>query len=259
MLTQDLLRLYKVNRLHELGQNFIFNKNLCRKIISNIPEIQKLRICEIGPGPGIFTSIIKEYGPKELLLFEKDKRLEPVLREYNVIWGDYLKTKQTAELSELPTWVIGNLPFNVSSAILIETLKDMYFKKDLNPFGALFMFQKEVAERICAPVNNRNRNRLSLTSQLYSNVKYVCTVDKAVFSPIPKVDGAIVQFTQKNTQDVPDFDSMALFLRQLSLKPRKTLKLKPFESSRLHELSTDQLVTLYNTHNRFTDIKATKN
>ena len=230
--------------MSELGQNFIFDKQLCRKLLSRLPSMEEKRICEIGPGPGIFTSVIKELKPKELLLFEKDERLKPMLQDYNVIWGDFLKVEKPQ--SDLSTWIVGNLPFNVSTLILMQCLKDMHYGTGLNPDGVLFMFQKEVALRICAPINDRDRGRLAFMSQIYSDVEYIKTVDKSVFTPMPKVDGAMVLFKKKTRNaNIPDFVGMDLFMRNLGKQPRKTLKIEPFANHRLHQLKTSDVVELF--------------
>eukprot|EP00835_Amoeboradix_gromovi_P003981 NODE_286_length_11757_cov_0.187768.p7 type:complete len:262 gc:universal NODE_286_length_11757_cov_0.187768:11567-10782(-) len=243
MLSQDLLKLYRINRLSDLGQNFIFNKVLCKKLIKSLPDLSDKRLIEVGPGIGIFTSCLKDLNPKELVLYEKDVRLKPVLTNYNVIWGDYLKLKKAS--SHLPTWIVGNLPFNVSTRILVQCLNDMHNNSGLNPEGLLFMFQKEVALRICARQGSRNRGRLSFLSQIFSDVEYIQKVDKSVFSPIPKVDGAMVKFTRKLTCKDIDFNKMEVFLRELSKSPRKSIKLDPFYSKRLHELRTEDVIELY--------------
>ena len=245
MLSQDLLKLYRINKLSDLGQNFIFDRNFCKTILSYLPSnIEEKRICEIGPGVGIFTAALKELNPRELLLFEKDVRLKPILSEYTVQWGDYLKLEKPR--STIPTWVVGNLPFNVSTRILLQCLRDMHYKQGLNPEGCYFMFQKEVAKRICALVDDNNRGRLTFMSQIYSDVEYVKTVDKAVFSPMPKVDGAMVLFKKKKqSATLPDFDEMSLFLRNLCRNPRKAVKLHSCMGKRIHQLNEDEVVDLF--------------
>eukprot|EP00834_Sanchytrium_tribonematis_P006255 NODE_442_length_7350_cov_0.498552.p4 type:complete len:261 gc:universal NODE_442_length_7350_cov_0.498552:2192-1410(-) len=244
ILKSHLLKIYKVNRLSELGQNFIFDKQFCKSLLESIPNPVAKRICEVGSGPGVFTEALEELNPKELLLFEKDTRLKGLLEGKNVIWGDFLNVEKPS--SNYPTWVVGNLPFNISTRILFCNLRDMYYNSGLNPEGLLFMFQKEVGDRIIAKVGSRMRLRLSIMSQLYTDVKLIKYVDKSNFSPRPKVDGAMILFTRKkNILSLPDFDEMEKFVQILCKNPRKTIKLKPFEEKRVHQLEVENISELF--------------
>ena len=184
-----------------LGQNFLIDKNIINKIIK-IGNIDKNKeVMEIGPGYGNLTEGIISMNPKNVLAIEKDKKLSIFLKEkfqntniLKVINEDILSIiKYKKNKNNL--LVFGNLPYNVSTQILASliTLKKWPPWYDL----LIFMFQKEVANRIIAKPNTEDFSRLTVLSNWRLEVKKHFDVSKNSFFPKPKVDSTILSFKPK--------------------------------------------------------------
>jgi 16S rRNA (adenine1518-N6/adenine1519-N6)-dimethyltransferase len=184
-----------------LGQNFLIDKNIINKIIK-IGNIDKNKeVMEIGPGYGNLTEGIISMNPKNVLAIEKDKKLSIFLKEkfqntniLKVINEDILSIiKYKKNKNNL--LVFGNLPYNVSTQILASliTLKKWPPWYDL----LVFMFQKEVANRIIAKPNTKDFSRLTVLTNWRLEVKKHFDVSKNSFFPKPKVDSTILSFKPK--------------------------------------------------------------
>ena len=183
-----------------LGQNFLIDQNIIRKII-NIVNINKHNnVLEIGPGTGNLTKKILEMNPKKVFAIEKDKNLYYELnRKFNsnltLINQDVL-TINWQNLIQSKCIVFGNLPYNISSKILINWIR-------LNNLNVLFdkfvlMFQKEVADRIISDVNSSKYGRLSILTEWKLKAKKIMDIDPESFYPIPKVKSSLVYFEPKD-------------------------------------------------------------
>ena len=147
-----------------LGQNFINDTNLLSKIVDDGKISTNDTILEIGPGTGSLTNEILKKKPKKLIVVEKDNNLSEFL--FNK-FGDQIKILNKDILTcykdfnyDEPIKVFGNLPYNVSTKILTSFIKIENLNKKFNKF--IFVFQKEVADRIIAEENTRNYGRLSI-------------------------------------------------------------------------------------------------
>ena len=183
-----------------LGQNFLIDKKVLEKIVKVSP-IKGKNILEVGPGSGNLTSFILKENPKKIIVIEKDNDLVVKLgnlfeNKLKIINRDILDIDETSLFKDKVT-VFGNLPYNISTEILskwIVNIKDTFWFNDL-----VLMFQKEVAERITANFNTSNYGRLSILSQWKLNVRKICDIKSASFSPKPKVDSTLLLFSQKKT------------------------------------------------------------
>ena len=189
----------KVLPKKSLGQNFLIDKNIIKKICDAGLIDQKDNVIEIGPGTGNLSDFIIEKKPQNFYLIEKDKRLIKYLNEkfkdkVNVINEDIL-TYDLKNFSDSNLIVFGNLPYNVSSQILTKFInyngKDFIYKK------LIFMFQKEVADRIIAKENTKNYGRLSIFSSWKLNIKKIMDIDPSCFYPKPKVTSSLLVFEPK--------------------------------------------------------------
>ena len=182
-----------------LGQNFLIDKNILKKIVSII-KIEDKPILEIGPGTGNLTSYILKNYPKKLFVVEKDKRLAILLeKKFNgkiiIINDDILKIDEK-NLSKEKLIVFGNLPYNISTEILakwILNLDDKNFWFDI----LILMFQKEVADRIISKFNSSKYGRLSILTNWKLNVDKICDIKSSSFFPKPKVDSSLLLFRPK--------------------------------------------------------------
>ena len=213
-----------------LGQNFLTDKNILKKI-SKIVPIKNKSILEIGPGTGNLTSFILEFEPKKMYVVEKDNDLISILedkfsKKLEIINNDILKINEKLISNETLT-VFGNLPYNISTEILskwILNLDNKSFWFDV----LVLMFQKEVADRIIANFNTSNYGRLSIISNWKLNIKKICDIKPESFYPKPKIDSSLLFFyPKKNFVKINDPSNLEKVTRIFFNQRRKMLK-KPF-------------------------------
>jgi len=180
-----------------LGQNFLVDNNILNKIIK-LAEITSNDVIEIGPGTGNLTNKIIEQKPKNLILVEKDKRLAINLN-YEIIKFNNLKIFNEDILKfnlekniKKNSIIIGNLPYNISSQILVKLIK---FKKWLPKYKKLIlMFQKEVADKILAKYKTPDYGRLSILTAARLKITDCFNVSPNSFYPKPKVISTVLVF-----------------------------------------------------------------
>ena len=182
-----------------LGQNFLIDQNIINKIV-NIVEIKNRNILEIGPGTGNLTKEIIKKKPNKFLAIEKDYDLAKLLREkfksnIKIINQDILKVDENY-LSDQTLIVYGNLPYNISTEILIKWILNMNEKKIWFDYLVL-MFQKEVADRIVSDYNTRNYGRLTILANWRLKIKKICDISSTCFVPKPKIDSTLLLFEPK--------------------------------------------------------------
>ena len=181
-----------------LGQNFLIDKNILEKIV-NITQIKEKNILEIGPGTGNLTSYILKKSPKKFIVIEKDRHLAKKLKEnfrdeVTVINNDILEIDETSLLKGKLT-VFGNLPYNISTEILIKWIVNL---NDTIWFDHLvLMFQKEVADRIISKFNTSTYGRLSILTNWKLKVTKIGDIKPESFFPKPKIDSSLLFFTPK--------------------------------------------------------------
>ena len=181
-----------------LGQNFLIDHRILDTIVSTI-DIKNKTVLEIGPGTGNLTNYIFKKEPKKILVIEKDNELADNLRNkylnnLEIINDDILNINET-DLFQEKVIVFGNLPYNVSTEILskwIVGLRDNFWFEAL-----VLMFQKEVADRIIANINNSNYGRLSILANWKLNIIKILDIKPNSFKPKPKVDSSLLFFTPK--------------------------------------------------------------
>ena len=212
-----------------LGQNFLNDIEVLKKII-NVTPIKGKNILEIGPGSGNLTSFILKERPNKFFVIEKDEYLVETLKEkfkdeliiYN---DDILKIDETSLLNEKLT-VFGNLPYNISTEILIKwilNLKEFFWFDFL-----ILMFQKEVADRIIAKFNTSTYGRLSILVNWKLNVEKICDIEPKSFTPKPKVNSSLLFFTpKKNFHNINNPKNLEKVTKIFFNHRRKMLK-KPF-------------------------------
>ena len=180
-----------------LGQNLLVDKNILKKILS-LTSFKNKNVIEIGAGTGNLSAEILKFIPKKLICIEKDKIFTKNLKTFFkdkknllVLNEDILKLNLKKLISE-GTIIIGNLPYNISSQILIKFIR-------FNPWPPkfkklIFMFQKEVGEKIIASMGNSNYSRLSIIAKSRLEILNFFYVSKNCFFPKPKVDSIVIEF-----------------------------------------------------------------
>lgn len=220
-----------------LGQNFLVDKNVIRRIAAALEISTSDAIVEIGPGRAALTGAIIDAGPRELLLIEKDQRFAEALAALlaerlprgRVECGDALTCpwERVHELADgLPTGgrlkIAGNLPYNIASPLMWEIAS-----RARGYERAVFMVQKEVADRIVAPPGGKEYGALSVWLQSFATVRKLFLVGPNAFRPRPKIDSAVVEFrpTPLNHTGERDFDSerLSALLKLCFVKRRKQL------------------------------------
>ncbi len=184
-----------------LGQNFLIDKNIINKII-NIVTIKDKNVIEIGPGKGALTKEILKKKPKSFLLIEKDNKLSQNLKlkfknikKIKVFNEDVLKFNFD-KIKKKNLIIFGNLPYNISSQILVKIVK----LKKWPPYftNIIFMFQKELGNKIIAKFPSKNYSRLSILTKYRLNIVENFHVSPNCFFPKPKVDSMVIHFQPKN-------------------------------------------------------------
>jgi 16S rRNA (adenine1518-N6/adenine1519-N6)-dimethyltransferase len=212
-----------------LGQNFLIDKNIINKIINTV-SITDNEILEVGPGTGNLTREILNNNPKKMYLVEKDtflaESLEEIIDERVKIFNEDILKFDENSLSTNKIIVFGNLPYNISTEILIKwitNLKNNYWFSDL-----ILMFQKEVADRIIAQFNTSSYGRLSIIANWRLNINKICDISPECFSPKPKIQSTLIHFTpKKNFAEIRDPLNLEKITRIFFTHRRKMLK-KPF-------------------------------
>ena len=212
-----------------LGQNFLIDNKILDKIV-NCVEIENKNILEIGPGTGNLTKFILDKKPKNFTVIEKDNSLISNLKELfkenlNIINDDVLNINESLLFKERVI-VFGNLPYNISTEILIKWIINL--KKDFWFENLVLMFQKEVADRIIANYNNSKYGRLTVLANWKLIIKKICDIKPSSFSPKPKVDSSLLLFfPKKDFYKIRDPKNLEKITRIFFNNRRKMIK-KPF-------------------------------
>jgi len=186
-----------------LGQNFLFDLNLTRRIARAAGPLEGFTVIEIGPGPGGLTRALLMEGATNVIAIERDDRALAALAEIaaaypgklTVIPGDALETDYARLAAGTPTKIVANLPYNIATPLLIGWIGS----SEWPPFyeSLTLMFQKEVAERIVAKSGGKEFGRLSVLCQHRATAKKLFDVNRSAFTPPPKVTSSIVQLMPK--------------------------------------------------------------
>ena len=183
-----------------LGQNFLIDFNIVKKIV-NLVNIKSKNIIEIGPGKGAITDEIIKKNPKSLLLIEKDDNLYKELdmkfsskKKIKIFNSDILKFDLEKKIKK-NSIIFGNLPYNISSQILVKILR--FNKWPPNLTDMIFMFQKELAEKIIAKYQSSDYGRLSILSSYRLNIVKKFLVSPNCFFPKPKINSMIIHLRPK--------------------------------------------------------------
>ena len=192
-----------------LGQNFLFDLNLTRRIAKSAGPLEGFTVIEVGPGPGGLTRALLMEGATHVIAIERDDRAIAALEEVSaaypgrltIIPGDALEADYAALAAGAPTRIVANLPYNIATPLLVGWLSGAQWP----PFYAslTLMFQKEVAERIVARPGGKDFGRLSVLSQYRCEAKKLFDVNRSAFTPPPKVTSSIVQFMPRPAPQPP--------------------------------------------------------
>lgn len=208
----NILRDIRVVPVKTLGQNFLHDQNLARWMVQEANISASDFVLEIGPGLGAITEPALATGAR-VLAIEKDGRLADFLRarfeeqRFEIVRGDALEFEVRRLFSRGPIKLLGNLPYNISTQLLLR-----YLEQPTPITLAVFMLQREVAVRLSATPRSKDYGILTLVVQLQCRVEYLRTVPASVFLPQPDVESAFVRLTPRAPNELPDHDRETFFL-----------------------------------------------
>jgi 16S rRNA (adenine1518-N6/adenine1519-N6)-dimethyltransferase len=215
-----------------LGQHFLKDEAVCVRIVDALAEHSFERLLEVGPGGGAITKYLHKIPGIEFKAVElDDEKIEYLEKTYPALEGKIIR----GSILEIPKpfsghfTVIGNFPYNISSQIMFRMIE---WKDDVDM--VIGMFQKEVAQRIAAPPDNKDYGILSVLVQAWFSVEYLFEVDEQSFNPPPKVKSGVIRMT--NTGDpysITDMRKFFLLVKTAFGQRRKQLRnpLKQFFSA----------------------------
>lgn len=211
-----------------LGQHFLTDLNIAKKIVESLNFNQlacPINCIEIGPGKGVLTQFLLQKNEYNLTAIEFDAEAVEYLHENlpqiegKIVNIDFLKYDISKNF-KYPLLAIGNLPYNISSQIFFKLIDN----KDIIP-QAVFMIQKEVAERIVAEHGSKTYGILSVLLQTFYDVEYLFTVSEKVFAPPPKVKSAVIRLNRKKTDyEISDFKLFKKIVKTAFGQRRKMLR-----------------------------------
>jgi 16S rRNA (adenine1518-N6/adenine1519-N6)-dimethyltransferase len=186
-----------------LGQHFLLDLNLTRKIAASAGDLSGMAVFEVGPGPGGLTRALLGTAAREVIAVERDRRCIEALEQLvtgssgrlRLLEADALGTDFTT-LAGPPRAVVANLPYNIATPLLLAWLRQIASYDRL-----VLMFQKEVADRLVAPPRTKAYGRLSVITQWLAEPRLLFDLPPSAFTPPPAVVSSVVRLTPRPSVD----------------------------------------------------------
>jgi len=202
---REVIARHGIAAKRSLGQNFILDLNVTRRIARAAGPLDTGTVIEVGPGPGGLTRALLEEGARHVVAIERDRRCLAALGELaaaypgrlELVEGDALKLDPAA-LAPAPRRIVANLPYNIATALLLRWLDRIGDYQSLT-----LMFQREVAERLVATPRSPAYGRLSVIVQWLTEPKILFDLPPRAFVPSPKVTSSVVSLTPRATSLAP--------------------------------------------------------
>jgi 16S rRNA (adenine1518-N6/adenine1519-N6)-dimethyltransferase len=196
---RELIRRHDLAARKSLGQNFLLDLNLTRRIARAAAPLDQGAVIEIGPGPGGLTRALLLEGASHVTAIERDQRCIAALGELaaafpgrlTLVDGDALAL-DPASLVSAPRKIVANLPYNIATALLLRWLPNIAAYENLT-----LMFQKEVAQRLAAVPRSKEYGRLSVMTQFLCDVRPLFDIPPRAFVPAPKVTSTVVRLVPR--------------------------------------------------------------
>ncbi|CAM1361647.1 16S rRNA (adenine(1518)-N(6)/adenine(1519)-N(6))-dimethyltransferase RsmA [Tenacibaculum xiamenense] len=250
-----------------LGQHFLTDENIAKKIADSLTEQGYDNVLEIGPGMGVLTKYLLEKRPK-VTVMELDSesvtylqetfplehiKLDTSAEKFTIVEGDFLKQNLKTFFSGNQVAIIGNFPYNISSQIVFKAIENREFVPEFSG-----MFQKEVAQRIAEKKGSKTYGILSVLTQAFYDAEYLFTVPPTVFNPPPKVDSGVIRLIRKENYTLPVDEALFFRVVKTAFNQRRkmlrsslksfnlsvTLKEDPIFAMRPEQLSVQDFVDL---------------
>lgn len=250
-----------------LGQHFLTDEGIAKRIADSLTENGYDDVLEIGPGMGVLTKYLLTKKPKitvmeldrESVAYLKDTfpvehiKLDTSSEKFNIIEGDFLKKEIQEVFSKKQVAIIGNFPYNISSQIVFKAIENREFVPEFSG-----MFQKEVAKRIAEKEGSKVYGILSVLTQAFFDVEYLFTVPPTVFNPPPKVNSGVIRLIRKENYTLPVDEKLFFRVVKTGFNQRRkmlrsslksfnlsdTLKEDPIFVMRPEQLSVDEFIKL---------------
>ncbi len=201
---REVIRSAGLTAKKSLGQNFLLDLNLTRRIAHKAGPLDGVTVVEVGPGPGGLTRALLMEGARKVVAIERDARCLPALHDISCAYPGRLEilNEDAREIDygalslPSPARLVSNLPYSVGTPLLVGWLKSLpgppWFDR------LVLMFQREVAERIVAAPGTKDYGRLSILAQWRADARILFSLPAAAFTPRPKVDSALVQLVPRD-------------------------------------------------------------
>jgi 16S rRNA (adenine1518-N6/adenine1519-N6)-dimethyltransferase len=230
---RDVIRRHELGARRSLGQHFLLDLNLTRRIVREAGSLAGKTILEIGPGPGGLTRALLESDAKRVLALERDPRCVAALHELVQIYPERLEIIEADALRTTPATlaatqgdasftctIIANLPYNISVKLLIGWLHELSHIDDM-----VLMFQKEVADRLAAKPGSSSYGRTSVITQWLCTVDALFDIPGSAFVPPPKVTSTVARFKPRHKPLAEaDFKTLEAVTRAAFGQRRKMLR-----------------------------------
>lgn len=234
----------------KFGQNFLQDNNIIQNIVNAINPTEKDLVIEIGPGGGALTKLLKKSNAF-VLAYEIDKDVQVYLDKLvddklQVIYDDFLNRDILQDIKNIEyenLYIIGNLPYYITTPIILKIIESNLKIKD-----AVFMVQKEVAERFSASPKTREYGSISVFLNYYFDIKNLFVVGKKCFYPMPNVDSAVIKLTSKDKRLDVDMDKFNKIVKSSFQFKRKNLRnnLKQFNLDKINSILEENGYSLDN-------------
>ena len=200
---RDVIRAAGLSAKKSLGQNFLLDLNLTRRIARAAGPLEGVTVVEVGPGPGGLTRALLLEGAEKVIAIERDERCLPALEEISaaypggleVVGGDARDIDYAALSPSKPARLVANLPYSVGTPLLIGWLKTEPWPPWFDRL--VLMFQREVADRIVAAPGSKDYGRLAVLTQWRTAPRILFSLPPDAFTPKPKVASAVVELVQR--------------------------------------------------------------
>lgn len=216
-----------------LGQNFLLNQDITDKIIrlslsnQGLESFEGVSVFEVGPGPGGLTRAVLKAEPKKLTVIEMDPRCISIMEELKSKTGNIMQIKNGdalqynfAKEGREDVHIVSNLPYNISVPLLVKWLEKIKDYKSLT-----LMFQKEVADRILAPIRCKDYGRISILAQLQCHITRLFDLSPECFVPAPKVWSSVLLFQpQEKTLSQEQINKLEKLTAQAFSQRRKMIR-----------------------------------
>jgi 16S rRNA (adenine1518-N6/adenine1519-N6)-dimethyltransferase len=200
---RDVIRRHELQAKKSLGQNFLLDLNLTSRIARAGGSLDGVTVIEVGPGPGGLTRALLAEGAEKVIAVERDRRCIAALREVaahypgklEIVEADALEFDPAPRVAGKPARIVANLPYNIATPLLVNWLT----VEPWPPFydSLILMFQREVAQRICAEAGDDAYGRLGVLAGWRSAARILFDVNPSAFVPAPKVTSSVVQLVPR--------------------------------------------------------------